>query len=200
MAKDPQFRAALREWFGRQSRYKNLREAAAGIGMPFNTLRGYFSGKQPNERNLLLLVEATGLELNISHKSEKLKKPSVNKPNLEKPNLKNLIYASRLLDDLQDDLARCIASVPAVQATLTEDVPKKRLSASTRSGRRIQSLMDALQRNLDQVLSDPRALELVRKTISGSDAGYLSGLLAALFDDRRLQTWQQMTTYKYGSK
>lgn len=200
MAKDLQFRAALREWFGRQSRYKNLREAAAGIGMPFNTLRGYFSGKQPNERNRLLLVEATGLELDISQKSEKWKKPSIEKPNLEKLNLKKLIYASRLLDDLQDDLARCIASVPAVQATLTEDVPKKRLSASTRSGLRIQRLMDALQRNLDHALSDPRALEMVRKTISGSDAGYLSGLLAALFDDRRLQTWQQMTTYKYGSK
>jgi hypothetical protein len=27
----------LREWFGRQSNYKNLREAAVGIGVPFNT-------------------------------------------------------------------------------------------------------------------------------------------------------------------
>ena len=200
MPKDLQFRAALREWFGSQSNYKNLREAAVGIGVPFNTLRGYFSGKQPKEKNLLLLAKATGLELHASQRSEKPKGPNLKKTTLEKPSLKRQIYASRLLDDLQDDLARCIASIPAVQATLTEDVPKAKLSASTRSGRRIQSLMDALQRSLAQVLNDPKALDLVRKTISGSDAGYLSGLLAALFDDRRLQTWQQMTTYKYGSK
>lgn len=200
MPKDLQFRAALREWFGRQSNYKNLREAAVGIGVPFNTLRGYFSGKQPKEKNLLLLAKATGLELHASHKSEKQKRPSLKKANPEKPNLKKQIYASRVLDDLQDDLARCIAAIPAVQATLTEDVPKAKLSAPARSGRRIQSLMDALERSLAQVLNDPKALDMVRKTISGSDAGYLSGLLAALFDDRRLQTWQQMTTYKYGSK
>jgi molecular chaperone GrpE (heat shock protein) len=161
---------------------------------------GYFSGKQPKEKNLLLLAKATGLELHASHKSEKQKRPSLKKANPEKPNLKKQIYASRVLDDLQDDLARCIAAIPAVQATLTEDVPKAKLSAPARSGRRIQSLMDALERSLAQVLNDPKALDMVRKTISGSDAGYLSGLLAALFDDRRLQTWQQMTTYKYGSK
>jgi hypothetical protein len=57
-----------------------------------------------------------------------------------------------------------------------------------------------LERSLDAAVDDPQALELIRKTISGSDAGYLSGLLGSLFDDRRLQTWRQMTTYKYGSK
>lgn len=189
MPKDLQFKAVLTEWLASQSKYKNLREAASGIGVPFNTLRGYFSGKRPSGKNLKLLIDATGVELNLTYQPAKS----------GMPNPKSRIYATRLLDELQYDLARCLASIPAVQTTLNDGVPKGKLSAP-RKGQQIQSLMDALQRNLDAIVNDPEVLQLVRKTVSGSDAGYLSGLLGALFDDRRLQTWRQMTTYKYGSK
>jgi hypothetical protein len=64
----------------------------------------------------------------------------------------------------------------------------------------VRMLMDALERNLSPLVSDPEALQIARETLSGSDAGYLSGLLGSIFDDRRLRTWQEMTTYKYGSK
>jgi len=187
--KDLQFKTALIRWLASQSKYKNLREAADGIGIPFNTLRGYFSGKRPSQANLKLLIDATGVQLSLTHQP----------PKSERTNLKNRIYATRLLDEVQYDLARCLASIPAVQTSLNDGVTGVRLSGS-RKGQHIQSLMDALQRNLDAIVSDPDALHLVRKTVSGSDAGYLSGLLGALFDDRRLQTWLQMTTYKYGSK
>jgi len=187
--KDLQFKAALKMWFANQSEYKNLHEAAAGIGISFNTLRGYFSGKRPNDKNLKLLIDATGVELNLAHQAAKS----------SRPNLKTKIYATRLLDELQSDLARCLASFPAIQTTLSEGVPREKLS-TPRKGQQIQNLMDALQKNLDAIINDPETLQLVRKTVSGSDAGYLSGLLGAIFDDRRLQTWRQMTTYKYGSK
>lgn len=163
MPRDLQFRATLREWFAGQTKYKSLREAANGIGMPFDTLRGYFSGKRPSDKNLKVLIGATGLELHPAKQSAKS----------QKVNLKSKIYASQLLDELQYDLARCIASIPAVQTTLHDGVPREKLPASRRKGRQIQSLMDALQRSLEAIVNHPDALELVRKTVSGSDAGYL---------------------------
>jgi hypothetical protein len=189
VSRDPQFRAALREWFVGQSKYKNLREAASGIGIPFDTLRGYFSGKRPGGKNLQALVELTGIALELPHESAK-----------PQPNLKDRIYASRLLDEVQYDLARCIASIPTVQASLRDGASTRKVRTSPRAGRQVQSLMDALQRSLEVIIDDPEALEQLRKAVSGSDAGYLSGLLGSLFDDRRLQTWRQMTTYKYGSR
>jgi Helix-turn-helix len=189
MPTDLQFKAALKKWFAGQSKYKNLHEAADGIGVSFNTLRGYFSGKRPSDKNLKVLIVATGVELSLVHQPAKS----------NRPNLKNRIYATRLLDELQYDLARCLVSFPAIQAILNEGVPREKQSAP-RKAQQIQSLMDALQENLGAIVNDPEALQLLRKTVSGSDAGYLSGLLGALFDDRRLQTWRQMTSYKYGSK
>jgi len=190
VAKDLQFKAALTEWLAGQSKYKNLREAADGIGLPFNTLRGYFSGKRPSEKNLRLLIGATGVDLHSTRQPAKSKTR----------NLKSNIYANRLLNELQFDLARWIASIPAVQKALNEAVPGGHQPTSPKTGQQIQILMDALQWCLDAVVNNPEALDLVRRTVSGSDAGYLSGLLGALFDDRRLQTWRQMTTYMYGSK
>jgi hypothetical protein len=202
LLRDPELKAALTHWFAGQSKYKNLREAAVGIGVPFNTLRGYFSGKHPSDKNLSLLVESTGVILHPEHRPAKLGKEKQKEKEKEKqkPNLNNIKYASRLLEEIQYDLARCIASVPTVQATLNDNVPVVKSMRSARTGRQIQSLMDALQRTLEPIINDPRALELVRRTVSGSDAGYLSGLLGSLFDDRRLQTWREMTTYKYGTK
>jgi hypothetical protein len=187
--RDLQLRATLREWFAGQPKYKNLREAASSVGIPFDTLRGYFSGKRPTGKNLRLLIELTGLPLDPV--------PRAAGP---QPNIKSRLYASRLLDELQYDLARCIASIPAVQTSLNDGVPTGKLRTSPRAGRQIQSLMDALQRSLEAAVNDPATLERVREAVSGSDAGYLSGLLGSLFDDRRLQTWRQMTTYRYGSK
>jgi hypothetical protein len=189
VSRDLQFRTALREWFAGQSKYKNLREAASGIGIPFDTLRGYFSGKRPNGKNLHLLIELTGVALDPSRKLA-----------TSQANFKGRLFANRLLDELQFDLARCIASIPSIQSTLKDSFPAGKVRTSPRAGRQVQSLMDALQRSLEAVVNDPEALELVRKGVSGSDAGYLSGLLGSMFDDRRLQTWRQMTTYRYGSK
>jgi len=189
MPKDLKFKAALTDWFAGQSKYKNLREVAEGIGIPFNTVRGYFSGKRPSDKNLKILVVATGLELHPEYQPVKPRGSDI----------KSRIRAGRLLDEVHYELARCLASIPAIQATLSDGVPRGEQSGS-RKGQQIQSLMDALQQSLDVVVSDPEALQLIRKYVSGSDAGYLSGLLGALFDDRRLQTWRQMTTYRYGSK
>ena len=63
MPKDPQLRITLRHWFSAQSKYKSLREMATASAIPFNTLRGYFSGKRPTKKNLQRLAESTGLDL-----------------------------------------------------------------------------------------------------------------------------------------
>src|SRR6267378_751985 len=69
MPKDPQLRIVLRGWFSNQSKYSSLRDMSNASAIPFNTLRGYFSGKRPTEKNLKKLAEATGLELSLSPKS-----------------------------------------------------------------------------------------------------------------------------------
>ena len=199
MAKDLQFQAALREWLGGQPKYKNIREAASGIGIPFNTLRGYFSGKRPKGKNLQALINATGIEPTPASRLAKSESTNSAEVKSKGSNRRNTKYVTRLLDELQYDLARALASIPIVQSTLNDGLSKGK-SLAPRRAQNIQSLMDALQRNLDAIVSDPEALQVIRRTVSGSDAGYLSGLLGALFDDRRLQTWRQMTTYKYGSK
>jgi hypothetical protein len=183
-------KAALAEWLAGQSQYKNIREAADGIGMPFNTLRGYFYGKHPSDKNLELLVKVIGLDLRIPPKRAK---PSGR-------DSKRKAFANQTLSEMQYDLARCIVNIPAIQATLSDGMPEVKQLTLSRVGRNVQTLMDALERCLDPILNEPEALVLLRKTVSGSDAGYLSGLLGALFDDRRLSTWREMTTYKYGSR
>ena len=64
--------------------------------------------------------------------------------------------------------------------------------------RTAQYLLDAFERILRPFLESPQGIQILRSQLSGPDAGYLSGLLAALFDDARLFNWKSMTTYTYG--
>ena len=194
MPKDLQFKATLTRWFSGQSKFPSLRHMATELGIPFNTLRGYFSGKCPRGGNLKRLAEATGLNLMPSTKL-----PPTIKSDISPGDRKQKIYAARVLEDLQFDLSRCLSSLSPAHELLVGGAGQPRGSIRRRA-QSVQALMDALQRNIEDLMREPDALRQLRQTISGSDAGYLSGLLGAIFDDRRLQTWKEMTTYKYGSK
>jgi transcriptional regulator with XRE-family HTH domain len=194
MPKDSQLRITLRRWFSTQSKYKSLREMATASAIPFNTLRGYFSGKRPTEKNLQRLAESTGLELSFSAPSIQ-PITDIAEPHDEKKK----IYAAQLLGDLHYDLSRCLSSLLPAQKVLAAG--KRETATSLRKkAQSVQIIMDALERNLESFLDEPEALRILRQTVSGSDAAYISGILGAMFDDRRLQTWKELTTYKYGSK
>ena len=165
------------------------------MGIPYETLRNYFKGsKSPRPENLRRLAEFTGLDLSP------IQKPKRATQRVEsKESLKHLLYSSRVLEDLECELAKSLAALaPARKALLQQEAGSK--GVYTRRAQIVQLLMDALQRNIDQFLDDPDALAMLRHAVSGSDAGYLSGLLGALFDDQRLERWREMTTYRYGSK
>jgi len=194
VANEPSLKATLKRWFAEQSEFKDLREMAAAIGIPFNTLRGYFSGKTPSQKNLLNLSGSTGLDLSAPEE-----RGERDKPRRPKSNHKQLIYALSVLEEFQAQVGRCLTSVAPAEEALRQQIHGLG-TAPARNAKGVQVLMDALQRSIEPFLDDPASLRVLRQGISGSDAGYLSGLLAAIFDDRRLQTWRQLTTYKYGSK
>jgi hypothetical protein len=167
---------------------------ASGSGIPFNTLRGYFSGKRPGGENAKKLADATGLDLKLD--SEPMSAVKDGRPT---DNTKKRAYAARLLEDLQYDLSKCLESIVPAREALLDGICEPGGSIR-RKAQLVQALLDALQRNLEVFIGNQDALRQLRQIVSGSDAGYLSGLLVAIFDDRRLQTWKEMTTYKYGSR
>jgi hypothetical protein len=112
---------------------------------------------------------------------------------------KKLEYGLRMIDELQIDLARCQSGLLPVRNILAGQGKFGKNQAAIQA-RVVQEIMDSLECVLRQFLNSPGAIAVLRQYVSGSDAGYLSGLLGAMFDDRRLDTWLQMTTYKYGSK
>jgi hypothetical protein len=194
VAKNAQLKAQLATWFARQSRFANLRDMAKAVEIPFNTLRGYFSGKTPSGANITRLSDATGIDIGALRGQEAAR-------NTTRVGLgdQSVAYTIRLLEDLQFEMARCMSGIPPAQEALYEHVKGVRIGLS-RKAQTVQVLMDALQRNLAPMLADQAALRALRQKVSGSDAGYLSGLFGALFDDQRLATWRDMTTYRYGSK
>jgi len=54
--------SAFREWFESQRRWQDPRQLAREAGIPYNTLRGYLSGKAPGPANARRLWELTGFD------------------------------------------------------------------------------------------------------------------------------------------
>ena len=66
MAKNPILKSELSHWLVNQKRFASLREMSSAVGIPYNTLRGYFSGKSPSSENARRLSECTGLSLSAA--------------------------------------------------------------------------------------------------------------------------------------
>ena len=194
MIKNLLLKSELSRWFASPKRFSTQRQMADAMGIPYDTLRNYFKGKSPGPENARRLSEITGLDLSAIRKATGPKERGESKDDL-----KRLEYASRLVEDLHFEMARCLAALVPARKVLIQHVRDGK-TAHTKGAQAIQLLMDALQRSLEPYLEDPDGLVILRQAISGSDAGYLSGLLGSIFDDRRLQRWRDMTTYKYGSK
>jgi transcriptional regulator with XRE-family HTH domain len=195
MPKNLILKTELSRWFGSQTRFKSQREMAAAIGIPYETLTKYFKGSySPGSENLRRLSETTGLDLSGMQKEKGAARPAE-----PRDTLKRVLYGSRALEDLECELARSLAALAPVRKLLLEHGDKSKGSLAKRA-QIVQSLMDALERGIGQFLDDADSLVVFRQVVSGTDAGYLSGLLGAIFDDQRLQRWREMTTYRYGSK
>ena len=55
-------RVAFREWLESQTRWPHARDLARDTGIPYNTLRGYLSGKLPSPTNAETIRELTGFK------------------------------------------------------------------------------------------------------------------------------------------
>ena len=194
MAKNVFLKSELSRWFASQSRFRNKREMATAIDIPYETLRGYFKGTSPCPENIPRLSHFTGLNAAVFEKPTAAKEKSKGRTEVSQ-----ITYASRIIDNLQSDLARCLRALVPARKVLLQQIENSE-TKQTCSAQSVQLLMDALQRSLEPFVEDSKALFVLRKEISGSDTAYLSGLLGAIFDDKRLQRWRDMTTYKYGSK
>lgn len=200
MAKYQQLSDALKRWWKQQTKWKDYKSLSKECKIPVDSLKKYFYGaKWPRAGNLEKLYSTTGLDIlkvappqrTLPTKKKKTYKPSLNK--------KKLQYGFRTLEKLNQEVARVLASLPPAIGALIEisDGIKQNWVISTNT---IQLIMDALERSLRPFLKSDEGLQILRKQLCGADAGYLSGLLSSIFDDQRLSTWKEMTTYKYGSK
>lgn len=200
MARHQQLSDALKRWWKQQTKWKDYKSLSKECKIPVGSLKKYFYGaKWPRTGNLEKLYSITGLDILKIVTPERpptTKKPRAYKLSLNK---KKLQYAFRTLERLNQEVARVLGSLPPAIETLIEinDGIKQNWVISTIT---IQLIMDALERSLRPFLKSNEGLQVLRKQLRGADAGYLSGLLSSIFDDQRLSTWKEMTTYKYGSK
>ncbi len=215
VAKHQQLSDALKKWWKQQKKWKHYKDLSKECKIPVRTLEKYFQGtKWPRKGNSEKLYSITGLDVLKPVTPERIvpsidilkpltperiiptKKPKTHKPTL---NSRKLQYALKTLERLNQEVARVLGSLPPATEALIEmsDGIKQNWVISTNTTKLI---MDALERSLRPFLESDEGLRILRKQLCGADAGYLSGLLSSLFDDQRLSTWKEMTTYKYGSK
>ena len=145
MAKNVLLKSALLRWFANQERFANRREMATAIGIPYNTLCGYFKGKSPGPENARRLSEIAGLDLSAIPKAVGPKGSAE-----AKGYLKRIAYASRLVEDLHLEMARCLAALVPAKKALVQHVRDSK-TGHTKNARAIQLLMDALQRSLEVI-------------------------------------------------
>jgi len=199
VAKHQQLSDALNTWWKQQKKWKHYKDLSRDCDIPVSTLKKYFYGtKWPRAGNLEKLYSITGLDKLKPVTLEKVvptKKPQKHKPSL---NTRKLRYALKTLERLNQEIARVLGSLPPATEALIEmsDGIKQNWVISTNT---TQLIMDALERSLRPFLKSDQGLKILREQLCGADAGYLSGLLSSIFDDQRLSTWKEMTTYKYGS-
>lgn len=200
MAKYQQLSDGLKRWWKQQTKWKDYKSLSKECKIPVDSLKKYFYGmKWPRTGNLEKLYSITGLDILKPVTPERIiptKKSKSRKPTL---NERKLQYAFKTLERLNQEIARVLGSLPPATEALIEmsDGIKQNWVISTNT---TQLIMDALERSLRPFLKSDEGLRILREQLCGADAGYLSGLLSSIFDDQRLSTWKEMTTYKYGSK
>jgi hypothetical protein len=199
VTKYQQLSDALKRWWKQQTKWKNYKSLSRDCGIPVGTFKKYLYGiKQPGQKYREKLYSITNLEI-LRPPSAEVALPRVSKPYRPTLGKKRFIYALRTLERLNQEIARVLGSLPPAMEGLmemSEGVSRDWIiSAQT-----VQLVMDAMERSLRPFLKSDEGLQILRKQLSGGDAGYLSGLLSSIFDDKRLSNWKDMTTYRYGSK
>jgi hypothetical protein len=199
VAKYQQSSDALKKWWKQQKKWKNYKGLSRDCGMPVQTFKKYLYGlKQPGSKYKQKLYSVTNLEI-LRPGPAKIALPKVSKRYRIPLTKKRVTYAIRTLERLNHEIARVLGSLPPAMGELIKMSDEVRQNWVI-SARTVQLEMDALERSLRPFLKSDEGLRILRNQLSGGDAGYLSGLLSSIFDDQRLSTWKEMTTYKYGSK
>ncbi len=199
MPKYPDLSKALQRWWKEQNHWRTYKDLSKDLEIPIGTLKKYFYGqKWPRSQNQEKLYLVSNLSILAERRPAPIQPPS-QKVIIDQFSQKKLIYASQLMERLCEELARTMTGLPPAIEALDLIKSNKKQTWMTMA-RVVQLTMDALERSLRPFLDSEEALEVLRKEVNGADAGYLSGLLSALFDDRRLATWKEMTTYQYGGQ
>jgi len=202
----------LRRWWEQQSDFSTRKELAKRTGISYSSLKKYFAGrKRPSGKNRVALFEVTGLQIlrpmelplgKVSFRSDKVKpqvpvRQAISKKISRELN-RRLRYTSSHLGKLGESLTKTLLAVASLEGFLQNVQDNADVRIWTQQVNVAQGLLDALERVLRPFLESPEGIRILRSKLSGPDAGYLSGLLAALFDDTRLSNWKTMTTYAYG--
>lgn len=199
MAKHQELSDAFKRWWKQQKKWKQYKDFSRDCGIPVATLKKYFYGSYPpGKKHREKLYPITNLEI-LRPSPAKIALPRVSKPYRPTLNKKKFTYAIRTLERLNQEIARVLGSLPPAMEGLIETSDGFRQNWTV-SAQTVQLVMDALERGLRPFLKSDEGLQILRKQLSGGDAGYLSGLLSSIFDDQRLSNWKEMTTYRYGSK
>ena len=199
VAKYQQLSDALKRWWKEQTKWKNYKRLSKDCGIPVDRFKKYLYGfSQPGEKYREKLYSITNLDI-LRTPSAKVALSRVSKPHRPTPDKKRVTYALRTLELLNQEIARVLGSLPPAMEGLIE-ISDGVSQNWTISAKTVQLVMDALERSLRPFLKSDEGLQILRKQLSGGDAGYLSGLLSSIFDDKRLSNWKEMTTYRYGGK
>lgn len=213
MVRYPELASALKGWWQQQDRFKNLRELALACGMSHNSLKHYFYGAMwPNTDSLqrLLMVipssafpERGALSSQATQGRNQARTPSIH---VSPPRLLSKRFKRHLEFALHTSVkgSRYASASMGTVFLLAEELCRQGVPIDDRFSLHladaVQQSMDTLERALRPFVETPGALKVLRGRLRGPDAGYLSGLLSALMDDRRIANWRAMTTYKYGGR
>ncbi len=203
MAQPSELSRDLRRWWDQQSTFSTIKQFAERAGIPYSSLKKYFSGqKQPGIKNRQLLFNVTQLDILRPEKTPvvaakfPLTRP-ISKKVAEGLN-RRFRYASSTLAKLSESLTKSLMAISSLAGFLQTMQGSGDTQFWLEEARATQYILDALEKILRPFLESPEGLQILRSQVSGPDAGYISGLLAALFDDTRLSNWKAMTTYTYG--
>ena len=177
---------ALNEWFKEQTKWKSRADFAREIEVNESTLGDYFKGRhQPSPENREKLFKATGLECFKPTEAEEALQVELPIPELEKQGIP------------WSDVGRQLAVIGKEITQLGELLTRSSTSDEFAHVRAVEDAMYALNDGLEFFKKgSPHSRKILRRRLRGSDVGYVTTLLKALFDEEKFQNWLAMTTYE----
>lgn len=203
----------LRQWLKEQSPPKTIRQLSRESEIPYNSLRWITGGgRRPNPKEMQKLYRATGLDY---FKLTEKKIPPAHKPVPREPvkakkkpfrrlryqlppkQLNELKATLEILSDVPEILTEALSNLEDIRNSILASNTRPRYTAVEDRIKNISNLLVLLNQELQFFKrGSPETRAKLRRLLSGSDVGYITALLRALFDEDRFQNWMLMSTYR----